>query len=180
MGSEMCIKDSIVSLMQQLQGISHAAERSVATEVEAALEGGACLVDDAGRERILDMCKDIRQRCEKLSKPERQQKLQTQLAEIASRSGQTSRSDDNSSASGSAIPLLQVPRGDKPLSLWDWQIWSMAMPCLFTYGDAANLYPDRETPLLTTEWIACLMLREELQYQVEGEEAPCNLSLIHI
>ena len=165
----------ITSLMQQLEDISYAAERSVATEVEAALEGGACLVDDAGRERILDMCKDIRKRCEKLSKPERQQKLQAQLAEIASRSGQTSSSDDNRAASGDAVPLLEVPRGDKPLSLWDWQIWSMAMPSLFTFGDAANLYPHRETPLLTSEWIACLMLREELQYHVEEEDPPRNI-----
>ena len=133
----------IATLMQQLQDISDAAERSVATEVEAALEGGACLLDDAGRQRLVDMCKDVRKRCEKLSRPERQQKLQAHLADVAARAGQTSSSDDTSAVSDS-VPLLEVPRGDKPLSLSDWQIWSMAMPTLFTFGDAANLYPERE------------------------------------
>ena len=34
--------------MQQLEDLDHAAQRSVAAEVESAVEGGACLIDDAG------------------------------------------------------------------------------------------------------------------------------------
>ncbi|CAK0876828.1 unnamed protein product [Prorocentrum cordatum] len=52
----------ITALMQQLEELDHAAQRSVAAEVEPALEGGVdCggegggLVDREGRERILDM-----------------------------------------------------------------------------------------------------------------------------
>ena len=57
------------------------------------------------------------------------------------------------------VPHLAVARGKKPLSLWDWKIWTMAKPKLWRYGDASNLY-ERETALSTTEWAACLLLRE--------------------
>ena len=57
------------------------------------------------------------------------------------------------------VPHLAVARGKKPLSLWDWKIWTMAKPKLWRYGDASNLY-ERERALSTTEWAACLLLRE--------------------
>ena len=63
---------------------------------------------------------------------------------------------------------LAVARGKKPLSLWDWKIWTMARPRLWRYGDAGNLF-ERETSLATSEWAACLLLREELEYNM-GEE----------
>ena len=64
---------------------------------------------------------------------------------------------------------LVVARGKKPLSLLDWKIWTMARPRLWRYGDAANLYPDREVPLATREWAACLLLREELEYSLSDD-----------
>ena len=73
----------IAALMQQLEDMDHAAQRSVAAEVESAVEGGACLVDDAGRERLLELAGEIRQRCAKLSRPEQQQKLQAELQKAA-------------------------------------------------------------------------------------------------
>ena len=65
----------VSALMQQLEELDHAAQRSVATEVESAIEGGACLVDDAGRDRILEICKEIRTQAAKLSQPERMHRL---------------------------------------------------------------------------------------------------------
>ena len=35
----------------------------------------------------------------------------------------------------------------------------MAKPRLWSYDDAANLF-DREEPLSTAEWSACILLRE--------------------
>ena len=74
------------------------------------------------------------------------------------------------------IPLLEVPRGRRPLSLWDWKVWPQAKPHLWRYGDASNLYVDeesgqrRETYLTSQEWMACMLLREELEYDLyEGE-----------
>ena len=61
----------VAALMQQLEVLDNAAQRSVAAEVESAIEGGACLVDDAGRERILEICGDIHQKAIRLSRPER-------------------------------------------------------------------------------------------------------------
>ena len=66
------------------------------------------------------------------------------------------------------MPLLQVPRGRKPLSLWDWKVWPLAKPHLWRYGDASNLYYDedldqgRQTYLTSQEWMACLLTREEM------------------
>ena len=57
--SAACLE--LASLQQQLEDLEATAQRSVAAEVESALESGACLVDDAGRERILDLCKKIRE-----------------------------------------------------------------------------------------------------------------------
>ena len=63
---------------------------------------------------------------------------------------------------------LLVARGKQPLSLWDWKIWTIAKPRLWRYGDAGNLF-GRDTNLSTTEWAACLLLREELQYAVDRD-----------
>ena len=37
-------------------------------------------------------------------------------------------------------------------------------PTLWRYGDACNLYPHRDTDLLTVEWMDALMQREEMEY----------------
>ena len=45
----------IVALLNQLEDLDATAQRSVASEVESAIEGGACLTDDVGRTRILNI-----------------------------------------------------------------------------------------------------------------------------
>ena len=54
----------VAALMQQLEELDQVAQRSVAGEVESALESqlgeGACLVDEAGRQRILEICEKVR------------------------------------------------------------------------------------------------------------------------
>ena len=55
---------------------------------------------------------------------------------------------------------LFVGRDKKPLSLFDWKIWTMAKPRLWRYGDAANLF-ERDEALSTAEWSACILLRED-------------------
>ena len=53
--------------MQQLEELSQAAQRSVVVEVGYALESqlgeAACLVDDAGRARFLDICNKEQMTC---------------------------------------------------------------------------------------------------------------------
>ena len=46
----------------------------------------------------------------------------------------------------------------------------MARPSLWRYGDGANLSPGRETFLTLNEWMCCLLLREEMEYDLPGEE----------
>ena len=62
--------------MRQLEELDQAAQRSVAAEVESAIEGGACLLDEAGRERVLALCKQVRNAARRLTRDEHLQKLQ--------------------------------------------------------------------------------------------------------
>ena len=42
----------------------------------------------------------------------------------------------------------------------------MVRPTLWRFGDASNLYPGRETVLTALEWMACLYVREEMEYDL--------------
>ena len=77
--SESSASLEVASLMEMLEDLENTSQRSVAAEIESSLESGACLVDDAGRERILEICTKIRNAAAKLSHPEKMQKLQAQL-----------------------------------------------------------------------------------------------------
>ena len=65
----------VAALMQQLEELDQAAQRSVAAEVESALESrlgdAACLVDEAGRTRILEICEKVRKSCARLNDAEK-------------------------------------------------------------------------------------------------------------
>ena len=41
-----------------------------------------------------------------------------------------------------------------------------APPTLWCFGDTANLYPDCETLLTLIEWMCCLIVREEMEYDM--------------
>ena len=71
----------VVALLNQLEDLDATAQRSVASEVESAIEGGACLTDDVGRTRILDICREVRQNCAKLNVSETRNKLEKELAQ---------------------------------------------------------------------------------------------------
>ena len=83
--------------------------------MESAIEGGAELVDDAGRERILAMCRDLRKNAERLSQPERQQKIQAELQKAALGT-QPWQAEEGL---GNMLPELACPRGSMALSLCD-------------------------------------------------------------
>ena len=154
--SSACLE--VAALQNQLDDIASATKRSIAAEVESAIEGGACLVDEAGRERILEHCRALRKSAAKLSLPERQHKIQAELQRSAV--GDCKRVDplQPSSQGGSGmLAELVVPTDRTPLSLWDWRVWSQARPTLWCYGDAGNLDPKRvDAPLLTHEWITAM------------------------
>ena len=141
----------VSSLMQQLEELDRAAQRSVAAEVESALESRlgdtACLIDEAGRARILDICDKVRTSCERISLAEKKFKLQMELQKTATGQQIWQQPIDAPSRSSGELAHLVQPRGKLPLSYWDWRIWTMARPTLWRFGDGANLYPDRETAL---------------------------------
>ena len=197
------LSNRIVVLLQKLEELEAAGARSVALEMEALVEDeGSQWVDQAGRKRILELCNEIHESCEKVSHAGMRTKLEEELRDIVEgRSRWLLKSETNSNgepslaevdvttASGVGAEVdvtmasrersgqvdrsgpghLVVARGKKPLSLLDWKIWTMARPRLWRYGDAANLYPDREVPLATREWAACLLLREELEYSLSDD-----------
>ena len=169
----------VAALMQQLEELDQVAQRSVAGEVESALESqlgeGACLVDEAGRQRILEICEKVRKSCARLGDAEKKCKLQLELQKTATGIQDWQRPDGFTDAASSestsgqnpgAVAHLLQPRGSTPLSLWDWRIWAMARPTLWRFGDAANLYPDRQTPLPLVEWMSCMLIREEMEYSL--------------
>ena len=148
----------VAALQQQLEDIQSATKRSIAAEVESAIEGGACLQDDAGRERVLELCRDVRNTAKKLSQPERAQKIQRELHKAAL--GQ--QSWQQPATEPSTLAELACPRGSAPLSLLDWKVWAQARPTLWCYGDAGNLDPKRtDAPLLIHEWITAMCIRED-------------------
>ena len=143
--------------------------------MEARLGDGACLVDHAGRERILELCEKIQKKCAKLSAAEKQEQLQQELQKTATgqQEWQMAPPDALAAASSSGtVPHLVQPRGATPVSYWDWRIWTMARPHLWRFGDAANLYPDRETLLTLNEWMCCMLLREEMEYDMPTDTEP--------
>ena len=106
--------------------------------------------------------------------PERSTEGSGQEATTSSARAATSSSDCASPPANAATPEVKLPhlyvaRGKKLLSLWDWKIWTMFKPKLWRYGDACNLYPERETALSTGEWAACMLLREEMEYTLPDE-----------
>ena len=142
--------------MRQLEELDAAAQRSVAAEVESAVEGGCCLIDEAGRERILGLCKEIRDGAAKLTRTEQLSKLQAELQRTAT----GEQAWQASKGCPATMPQLEAPRSSTPLSLWDWKVWSQARPTLWRYGNGGNIDPKRaDTPLLVHEWIRCLCLR---------------------
>ena len=48
----------------------------------------------------------------------------------------------------------------------------MARPTLWRFGDAANLDPNRQTMLILQEWMSCLLLREEMEYDMPTDTVP--------
>ena len=141
----------VVSLMQQLEELDRAAQRSVAAEVESALESrlgaAACLPDEAGRARILEICDKVRTSCARIDEAEKKFKLQMELQRTATGQQDWQKPVEAPPRSSGEVAHLVQPRGKVPLSYWDWRIWTMARPTLWRFGDGANLYPDRETPL---------------------------------
>ena len=130
----------VTALLQQLENLDNAAQRSVAAEVESAVEGGASLIHDVGRARILEICRDVRERCKRLDRPGLETQLQKDMASAARGTTWWQTVDG-----AEELAHLVVPRAKVPLSLWDWQVWSQARPTLWRYGDAGNLYPARDT-----------------------------------
>ena len=137
--SSACLE--VAALQNQLEEVENATKRSIAAEVESAIEGGACLVDEAGRDRILQHCRDLRNSAAKLTTQGRQHKLQAELQKSAVGCRQPSdpppceRLDPphpgSKDAQSKTLAELACPSGRAPLSLWDWQIWSQARPTLW-------------------------------------------------
>ncbi len=63
---------------------------------------------------------------------------------------------------------LVVPSEDRPLSLFEPATWSMAFPDLFPFGDGVP-FLKREVHIEAGEVFRYLLMRDELDYSVEGE-----------
>ena len=79
-------------------------------------------------------------------------------------------------ASPPPLPLLPQNGwgGGTSLELLSRHAIHEARPSLWTFGDAGNLYPLRETFLSTLEWMECMCTREELEYPMPGQSIDGN------
>ena len=161
------VSTKIVSLLEKIDELEAAGARSVSVELATLMGDDTTLVDHLGRQRILQLCDEVQETCRKLSAADARRKLELELRDavmgksrwlLPSESPQEELGQADAE-SGCAAKHLFVARGKKPLSLFDWKIWTMAKPKLWRYGDAGNLF-DREEALSTREWAACLLLRE--------------------
>ena len=73
----------VTALMQQLEELTATAQRSVAKEAEHAIESGSALLDEAGRERVLQLRESVRNNAKRLSRPEKDVQLQRDFAHAA-------------------------------------------------------------------------------------------------
>jgi len=183
---ESCMQ--ITGLQHQLEDLDAAAARSVAAEAESILESqldgnGSCLQDGAGRERILELCAQVRKTAQKATSEQSQHKMLAELQWLlqgvdsqtappaAPSAAQTS--DAAAVSTSTTVPHLQVARGSKFFSLFNWEAMTQARPTLWQYGDGAFGDPQRAyapyVPLLPVERITCLLMREELEYTLDGE-----------
>ena len=161
------VSSKMVSLLEKIDELEAAGARSVSVELATLMGEDTTLVDHLGRQRILQLCDEVQETCRKLSAADARRKLELELRDAVMGTSrwflpsETSGEDpvQEDADAGYAAKHLFVARGKKPLSLFDWKIWSMAKPKLWRYGDAGNLF-DREAPLSTREWAACLLLRE--------------------
>ena len=86
--------------------------------------------------------------CTSSNKKEMQSALmELQKTATGQQEWQAPSNDGATAASSGQLAHLLQPRSSTPLSYWDWRIWTMARPTLWRFGDAANLYTDREVPL---------------------------------
>ena len=175
------VSTKIVSLLEKIDELEAAGARSVSVELATLMGDDTTLVDHLGRQRILQLCDEVQETCRKLSAADARRKLELELRDaVMGKSrwllpSETSNEEpvEEDADSGRAAKHLLVARGKKPLSLFDWKIWTMAKPKLWRYGDAGNLF-DREEALSTREWAACLLLRE-----ARGELLGLFLRLTH-
>ena len=69
---------------------------------------------------------------------------------------------------------LVVPSRDSPVSMFEPATWAMAFPDLFPWGDGVP-FLRREVPLAAEEVFQYLLLREELEYEVDcADETPAS------
>lgn len=102
----------VAALLNQLEDLDATAQRSVASEVESAIDGGACLTDDIGRTRILNICRESREKCQRPDASEMRNKLEKEMQAAVLGVAKWQEGVD-----GNGIPLLQLPRNKLLLSL---------------------------------------------------------------
>ena len=74
---------------------------------------------------------------------------------------------------------LHVPTTRNAETWWNPAFWSIARPTDFCYGDCVWGLENQPAPLTIAEWIDLIFRREEMEYQVPGDDehyhaAPVN------
>ena len=142
----------IPALQGCLEKMEKQAARVVANEVQALVaEGGYGALDEVGRERLQQICKDFHAQCKHVSREAELRDLQWKIQALATNHGHSEDAEDttmnaarSSSSRSEAPPMnpgdasrpaqLRVPTTRQPYSWWDPKYWSVARPTDFCYG----------------------------------------------
>ena len=175
---------SLPALQGMLERMEALAGRVVANELLAKTEdGGYGARDEIGRERIRKVCVDFHQHCAKLNHEQELDNLmwRVQLINLEIKpESETSNTITATDEGGQRPARLRVPTSRKACSWWKPDFWSIARPTDFCYGDCVwGFLGEQPVPLSITDWLIMLLRREEMEYDVEGDEqkyeaAPIN------
>ena len=100
-----------------------------------------------------------------------------------SRSSQPRGSTDSAMSTTADQPpaRLRVPTSRKAENMWNPGFWSIARPTDFCYGDCVwGLNSDKQpVPLSIIEWEGMILRREELEYDMPGDEEKYEAAAIN-
>ena len=169
-------------------------DRIRAQELHARIAGSQHLQDELQREKLLQICVEVKQNAKKLSLQAQQDNFERLCAKIL-RNESTHAPGEDAPSHETLSPRLVVPTRRQALSLFDHEVWTKMSPVCFWYGDACWGHPRRPLPLSVAEFVEMLLRREELDYRTPSEIAAnvvrklpgenrfrldCNYPVLHV
>ena len=180
---------TLPTLQRLLEKMETQAGRVVANEAYCAVEqGGFSALDQVGRERLRNVCRDFHAQCQQTSAEAEARALLWRVQAIVT--GKVEQPDGHAPPEAPAEAAAQPPPQQRPAQLrvpttataktwWDHTYWTIARPTDFCYGDCAWGNYNQPQALSVIEWITALLRREELEYSLEDDAEPYEAAKVN-